>query len=88
MERAAVYAWDADPWSRGDYAWFRPGQMHALLPHLATVEGRIHFAGDHTSSRPGWMQGALDSGLRAAAEVAAALGGTRVDAAAAERAAA
>jgi monoamine oxidase len=88
VERAAVYAWDADPWARGDYAWFRPGQMRALLPHLATAEGRIHFAGDHTSSRPGWMQGALDSGLRAAAEVAAALGDTRADAAGEERAAA
>ena len=74
VERAAVYAWDADPWARGDYAWFRPGQVRALLPHLAAPEGRVHFAGDHTSSRPGWMQGALDSGLRAAGEVAAALG--------------
>jgi monoamine oxidase len=74
VERGAVYAWNADPWARGDYAWFRPGQVRALLPHLATPEGRIHFAGDHTSARPGWMQGALDSGLRAAAEVLAALG--------------
>ncbi|HYW13106.1 MAG TPA: NAD(P)/FAD-dependent oxidoreductase, partial [Longimicrobium sp.] len=88
VERAAVYAWDADPWARGDYAWFRPGQVRSLLPHLAAPEGRIHFAGDHTSSRPGWMQGALDSGLRAAAEVAAALGGTQADAAKEERAAA
>jgi monoamine oxidase len=51
--------------------------MRALLPHLAAPEGRIHFAGDHTSSRPGWMQGALDSGLRAAGEVAAALAENR-----------
>jgi monoamine oxidase len=75
VERAAVCAWDADPWARGDYAWFRPGQVRALLPHVATPEGRIHFAGDHTSTRPGWMQGALDSGLRAAHEVVTALGG-------------
>jgi monoamine oxidase len=88
VERAAVYAWDADPWARGDYAWFRPGQARSLLPHLTAPEGRIHFAGDHTSSRPGWMQGALDSGLRAAGEVAAALGGTPVDTAREERAAA
>jgi monoamine oxidase len=75
VERAAVYAWDRDPWARGDYAWFRPGQVRALLPHLATPEGRIHFAGDHTSTRPGWMQGALDSGVRAAREVVEALSG-------------
>ncbi len=48
LERGASYAWDADPWSRGDYAWFRPGQVRRFLPHLATPEGRVHFAGDHT----------------------------------------
>lgn len=72
LERGASYAWDADPWSQGDYAWFRPGQMRRFLPHLATPEGRVHFAGDHTSASPGWMNGALISGYRAAAEVAAA----------------
>ncbi len=78
VERAAVYAWDRDPWARGDYAWFRPGQVRAFLPHLATPEGRVHFAGDHTSTRPGWMQGALESGVRAAREVLAALGDSAV----------
>jgi monoamine oxidase len=70
LERGASYGWDADPWSRGDYAWFRPGQMRRFLPHLAAPEGRVHFAGDHTSTSPGWMNGALESGLRAAEEVA------------------
>ncbi|HEY0035964.1 MAG TPA: FAD-dependent oxidoreductase, partial [Longimicrobium sp.] len=68
LERGASYAWDGDPWSRGDYAWFRPGQMRRFLPHLAAPEGRVHFAGDHTSTSPGWMNGALESGLRAADE--------------------
>ncbi|HEX6039798.1 NAD(P)/FAD-dependent oxidoreductase [Longimicrobium sp.] len=77
VERAAVYAWDLDPWARGDYAWFRPGQLRTFLPHLAAPAGRIHFAGDQTSARPGWMQGALDSGIRAAREVMDALGSGR-----------
>ena len=72
MEGGGGKCWDEDPWSRGDYCWFRPGQMTSLLPHLASVEGRIHFAGDHTSSRPGWMHGAFESALRAAQEVNAA----------------
>ncbi|HEX6749150.1 MAG TPA: FAD-dependent oxidoreductase [Longimicrobium sp.] len=72
FERGASYCWDADPWARGDYAWFAPGEMQAFLPHLARPEGRIHFAGDHTSATPGWMQGALASGVRAADEVHAA----------------
>ncbi|HEX8392661.1 MAG TPA: NAD(P)/FAD-dependent oxidoreductase [Longimicrobium sp.] len=66
------YAWDTDPWAHGDYAWFRPGQMRRLLPHLAVPAGRIHFAGEQTSTSPGWMQGALASGIRAAQEVLAA----------------
>jgi len=72
FERGASVAWDADPWARGDYAWFAPGELGAFLPHLARPEGRVHFAGDHTSSLPGWMQGALASGRRAAEEADAA----------------
>jgi len=72
FEHGASVCWDADPWALGDYAWFAPGEMRSFLPHLATPEGRIHFAGDHTSACPGWMQGALASGIRAAEAVHAA----------------
>ena len=61
--------WTTDPWARGGYCWFRPGQMQAFTPHMRVAEGNVHFAGDHTSSAPGWMEGAIESGLRAAAEV-------------------
>ncbi|HEY7768371.1 NAD(P)/FAD-dependent oxidoreductase [Longimicrobium sp.] len=71
LERGASYGWDGDPWSRGDYAWFRPGQVRRFLPHLAVPEGRVHFAGDHTSTSPGWMNGALESAFRAADEIRA-----------------
>jgi len=67
--RGASKSWDDDPWARGDYCWFLPGDMKALGPWLATPEGRLHFAGDHTSALPGWIQGALESGHRAALEV-------------------
>jgi monoamine oxidase len=43
--------------------------MTELMPHIAKPEGRIHFCGDHTSQSPGWMDGALQSGHRAAKEV-------------------
>ena len=43
--------------------------MTELCPVIPLPEGRIHFAGDHTSALPGWMQGALESGIRAATEV-------------------
>lgn len=73
FERGTSKAWDEDPWARGAFAYFRPGQMLSLLPHIARVEGRVHFAGDHTSPWSAWMQGALESGLRAAREINEAL---------------
>jgi monoamine oxidase len=72
FEGGASKCWDEDEWSRGAYVWFRPGQQTKLLPHIATAEGRIHFAGEHASTCPGWMQGALESGNRVAREIAAA----------------
>jgi monoamine oxidase len=69
FEKAVSVAWDADPLARGAFAWFKAGQMSDLLPHVAAREGRVFFAGEHTSPWFGWMQGALQSGNRAAAEV-------------------
>ncbi len=68
-EGGASVCWDNEQWTRGAYAWFKPGQMESFLPHFAKPEGRVHFAGDQTSLWPGWMNGALQSGHRAAREV-------------------
>jgi monoamine oxidase len=69
FEGGAAKLWDEDEWARGAYTWFKPGQMRTLLPVIARSEGRLLFAGEHTSDHPGWMQGALASGVRAAREV-------------------
>ena len=61
--------WDEDPFARGAYAWFKPGQMTELGPSMASAESRVHFAGDHTSHRPGWMHGAVASSKRVVKEV-------------------
>jgi monoamine oxidase len=61
--------WDKEEWSRGAYPVFRPGQMLELIPHIQSPEGRTFFAGDHTWGRPGWMEGALQSGHRAAKDI-------------------
>ena len=69
FEVSASKCWDEDEWARGAYTWFKPGQMTSLLPHVAQPEGRVYFAGEHASSLPGWMQGALESGNQVAQEV-------------------
>ena len=74
FEGGVTKCWDEDKWARGASAFYKPGQFTTLLPHVARPEGRIHFAGEHTSVWiDGWMQGALESGNRVAAEVHAAV---------------
>jgi monoamine oxidase len=73
VERATTVCWGTDEWARGACADELPGQLVALRPHAARAEGRVHFAGEHTSPWSGWMQGALESGERSAREVLAAL---------------
>lgn len=69
FQHGIVMRWALEPTARGAFAVFHPGQTIALMPDLATPEGSIHFAGEHTSPWNGWMEGALESGERAAREV-------------------
>ncbi len=69
FEKSISQIWHDDPWAKGAFAYFEPGQMADLLPIAQRPEGRIHFAGEHTSAWHGWMNGALESGNRAADEV-------------------
>jgi len=65
-------AWENEPWSRGGYAVFDAAFEPTLRGWLAQPFGRLFFAGEHTSIRwQGYMNGAVESGRRAAAEVAA-----------------
>lgn len=73
-EGGMSYIWHEDPFARGGYTYFEPGQMTGLLEAAQRPEGRIHFAGEHTSVWHGWMNGALESGNRAAAEIVQAEG--------------
>lgn len=67
---AHLVRWNDDPWVRGGYAVFNPGFDPAGRDLLARACGAVHFAGEHTSVRwQGYMNGAVVSGLRAAAEV-------------------
>src|SRR5258708_7021091 len=62
--------WDADPWARGGYAYFDPSFDPLWRAWLARPAGRIVFAGEHTSIKyQGYMNGAIETGLRAAAEI-------------------
>lgn len=65
--------WAAEPWSGGCYAAiFPPGVWTSVGATLRTPEGRVHWAGTETASVwNGYIEGAVLSGERAAAEVMA-----------------
>lgn len=72
FEVGASYAWYGDRWARGAFALFAPGQYSELHADIVSPEGRVHFAGEHCSLHHAWVQGALESGLRAARTIATA----------------
>jgi len=65
FERGATKCWMDDEWSRGAWAFVGFTDFFSAT----TPDGRIHFAGEHLSFAPSWMQGALSSGLRAVKEI-------------------
>ncbi|MHB0878639.1 MAG: flavin monoamine oxidase family protein [Anaerolineae bacterium] len=69
IEQGVTKIWHADPYARAAVALFDPGQSSGLQATIDRPEGRLHFAGEHASPIHGWIEGAVLSGLRAAAEV-------------------
>lgn len=70
FERGAVKCWGEDPWA--GCAWTHPSGPQLVA--AGAPEGCIHFAGEHASVYAGWMNGALESGHRAARAVNEAAG--------------
>ena len=66
-------SWEDDRWSRGGYAFFDSSFPPSARTLLALPWKRVFFAGEHTSTKwQGYMNGAIESGLRAAEEVSVA----------------
>jgi monoamine oxidase len=70
-----VMDWTREQWTRGcPVAIAGPGVLTEYGPHIARPVGRIHWAGTETATYwHGYMDGAVRSGHRAAAEVRAKL---------------
>ena len=73
--KVAVSAWPDDPWTKAGYSTPTLGQVTTVYPKLmAGVQDRLFFAGEHTHlAFHGYMEGALQSGVRAAKQVAKVL---------------
>lgn len=63
----AVVRWDKNqPLSGGAYMHWAPGQIQPWAERVTQPSGRLHFAGEHTSYLHTGMEGAMESGERAA----------------------
>ncbi len=73
--RALFDNWTLNPWTRGSYSYYEPGQYARFAGAEGEAVGTCHFAGEHTSiDAQGYLEGAVESGERAAREVLAGLG--------------
>ncbi len=69
FEVGVCKVWGEDKYAGGAFALFEPGQQTRLYAHMVAPEGPVHFAGEHASLKHCWIEGAVESGLRAAWEV-------------------
>ncbi|NUU20372.1 MAG: NAD(P)-binding protein [Streptomycetaceae bacterium] len=68
--RAYEDHWSVDPWHYGAYHYYEIGQITRFSGYEAVQEGRVHFAGEHTSDGA-TLNSAAASGARAADEIVA-----------------
>ena len=66
FEVGAVQAWSNESSAQGAYAMLKPYQYKNLRTLMVKPCLNMYFAGDGISFAAGWIQGALESGLRAA----------------------
>jgi monoamine oxidase len=71
LVRSTFVDWLGDTWTKGGYTFPAPGQICRIGPTLYNGLGRLHFAGEHTCYKfVGFMEGALESGVRVAKRLA------------------
>jgi monoamine oxidase len=64
-----VVDWNNDPFAKGTWPAYKPGQISTLLPQLSKPAGRLYFAGEHTAITNPGMEGAMESSERVVAEI-------------------
>jgi monoamine oxidase len=68
--RSRVDAWSTNPYVNGSYAAWKVGQVTSWAGVEGEPEGRVFFCGEHTSiENQGYLEGAVETGQRAAQEV-------------------
>lgn len=67
---ATGYQWELDPFSKGTWCFYHPNQFGKSFKELTRAESRLFFASaDSANGWRGFIDGAIESGVRAAREV-------------------
>lgn len=69
LEHVHTVSWGRDPWARGAYAHYAPGQVTRLKPVMAEPWQRLYFAGEHTAITSPGLESAVESAERATREI-------------------
>lgn len=64
-----ILSWSKDPFARGAYAHYSPGQVTRLKKLMAKPWKRIHFAGEHTALATSGLESAIESAELATSEI-------------------
>lgn len=72
VEGSKTINWNNDEYALGAFAWYAPGQnqLFAYYSYLPEFNNKVFFAGEHISPYHAWMQGALQTGMVAANNIA------------------
>lgn len=71
LEPLLVQSCHRDVHGAGDWVFWRPGQVQSYAPYMRESHGNVYFAGEHTALLERGMEGAFESGERAALDVLA-----------------
>jgi len=71
LELLGMHSWGADRFAAGAWVYFRPGDVTRFAGIIGRAHGRLHFCGEHLALANRGMEGAMESGERAAAAVLA-----------------
>ena len=74
IENVATIAWVNEPFTQASYMALAPGEVTRHWKTLSEPAGRLFFAGEHATPIQGYMEGAVESGQRAAATIIASGG--------------
>lgn len=69
LEPVLVQSCHRDVHGAGDWVFWRPGQVTEFAAKMRESHGNIHFCGEHTALMERGMEGAFESGERAAMDV-------------------